>query len=139
MDVRASKAGQVSPHVRTVRGGVLASARISRRVLQMSGRERSRQLWFLLGALAVLFLCCKPVHGQSSAAFTATLSGRVVDPAGLAVKGATVTLTSAELSISRTTESGDSGLYSFTFVPAGVYILETRISGFKQYRQEGIT
>jgi hypothetical protein len=105
----------------------------------MSGRERSRQLGLLLGALVVLFLCCKPLYGQSSAAFTATLSGRVVDPAGLAVKGATVTLTSSDLGVSRTTTSGDTGLYSFTFLPPSVYALETRNPGFKQYRQEGIT
>ena len=105
----------------------------------MSGRERSRQLGLLLSALVVLFLCCKPLYGQSSAAFTATLSGRVVDPAGLAVKGASVTLTSADLGVSRTTTSGDTGLYSFTFLPPGVYALEARTPGFKQYRQEGIT
>jgi hypothetical protein len=105
----------------------------------MSGSDRSRQLGLLLGALVLLFLCCKPLYGQSSAAFTATLSGRVVDPAGLAVKGATVTLTSSELGISRTAESGETGLYSFTFLPPSVYTLETRTAGFKQYRQEGIT
>ena len=87
----------------------------------MSGRERSRQLWFLVGALALLFLCCKPAYGQSSAAFTATLSGRVTDPAGLAVSGATVTVTSAELGLTRTSSTGDTGLYTFTFLPAGVY------------------
>jgi hypothetical protein len=105
----------------------------------MSGSERSRQLWFVIGALAVLFLCCKPVYGQSSAAFTATLSGRVTDPAGLAINGATVTVTSAELGLTRTSTTGDSGLYSFTFLPPGVYALETRAPGFKQYTQEGIT
>src|SRR6202041_2419068 len=87
----------------------------------------------------VLFLCCKPLYGQSSAAFTATLSGRVVDPAGLAGKGAAVTLSRGEPGVSRTTTSGDAGLYSFTFLLAAVYALEATIPGFKQYRQEGIT
>src|ERR1700691_3708838 len=105
----------------------------------MSGSVRSRQLGWLLGAFGLLFLCSNPPCAQSSAAFTATLSGRVVDPAGLAVNGATITVTSSELGITRTTESGETGLYSFTFLPASVYTLETRITGFKQYRQEGIT
>src|SRR6202041_687602 len=105
----------------------------------MSGSDRSRQLGLLLGALVVLFLCCHPLYGQSSAAFTATLSGRVIDPSGLAVKDATVTLTNSDLGISRTSSTGENGLYTFTFLPAGVYALETRTSGFKQYRQEGIT
>src|ERR1700727_1260999 len=105
----------------------------------MSGSDRSRQLGLLLGALVVLFLCCHPLYGQSSAAFTATLSGRVIDPSGLALKDATVTLTNSDLGISRTSSTGENGLYTFTFLPAGVYALETRTSGFKQYRQEGIT
>ncbi len=105
----------------------------------MSGRERSLKLRLLLGALALLFLCCKPVYGQSSAAFTATLSGRVTDPAGLAVKGATVTLTSTDQGLTRTSTTADSGLYNFTFLPAGSYALEAKAPGFKQYKQEGIT
>jgi hypothetical protein len=105
----------------------------------MSGRERSLKLRLLLGALALLFLCYKPVYGQSSAAFTATLNGRVTDPAGLAVKGVTVTLTSADQGLSRTSTTADSGLYNFTFLPAGTYALEAKAPGFKQYKQEGIT
>src|ERR1700728_5476629 len=100
----------------------------------MSGSVRLRQLGLLLGALVVLFLSCNPLYGQSSAAFTATLGGRVLDPSGLPVKDATVTLINSDLGISRTTTSGDTGLYSFTFLPAGLYVLETRTTGFKQYR-----
>src|SRR5580700_8393960 len=105
----------------------------------MSAREHSWTLRFLLVALALLFVGGNPLYGQSSAAFTATLSGRVTDPAGLAVKGATVTLASPEQGISRTSSTEDAGLYVFTFLPPSVYTLETRIAGFKQYRQDGIT
>ncbi len=105
----------------------------------MSGRERSWKLGLLLGALAILFLSGQPLYGQSSAAFTATLSGRVTDPAGLAVKGATVTLTSPDQGLTRASSTGDTGLYTFTFLPPGAYILEAKAPGFKQYRQEGIT
>jgi hypothetical protein len=105
----------------------------------MSAREHSWTLRFLLVALALLFVGGNPLYGQSSAAFTATLSGRVTDPAGLAVKGATVTLASPEQGISRTSSTEDAGLYVFTFLPAGVYVLDAKAPGFKQYRQEGIT
>ena len=76
----------------------------------MSGREQSWKLGMLLGALGILLFCGKPLYGQSSAAFTATLNGSVTDPAGLAVKGATVTLTSSDKGVSRTTTTGDTGL-----------------------------
>src|ERR1700758_973855 len=105
----------------------------------MSARQHSWTPRYLLIALALLFAGGKPLYGQSSAAFTATLSGRVTDPAGLAVKGATVTLTSAEQGLLRTSSTGDAGLYVFTFLPAGEYVLEAKAQGFKQYRQEGIT
>jgi hypothetical protein len=105
----------------------------------MSDRKHSWTRRFLLVALALLFVGGKQIYGQSSAAFTATLSGRVTDPAGLAVKGAAVTLTSADQGISHTSSTGDAGLYTFTFLPAGIYTLEAKASGFKQYKQEGIT
>src|SRR5580700_7538123 len=105
----------------------------------MSAREHSWTLRFLLVALALLFVGGNPLYGQSSAAFTATLSGRVTDPAGLAVKGATVILTSTDQGLTRTSTTADSGLYNFTFLPAGSYALEAKAPGFKQYKQEGIT
>src|ERR1700684_4030007 len=105
----------------------------------MSAREHSWALRLLLVVLALLFAGGKPLYGQSSAAFTATLSGRVTDPAGLAVKGATVTLTSPDQGLLRTSSTEGAGLYVFTFLPPGVYVLEVKSSGFKQYRQEGIT
>src|SRR6202167_5279974 len=105
----------------------------------MSAREHSWTLSLLLVVLALLFAGGKPLYGQSSAAFTATLSGRVTDPAGLAVKGATVTLTSPDQGLLRTSSTEGAGLYVFTFLPPGVYVLEVKSSGFKQYRQEGIT
>src|SRR6202021_134348 len=105
----------------------------------MAAREHLWTLRFLVFALALLFVSGRSVYGQSSAAFTATLSGRVTDPAGLAVKGATLTLTSPEQSLLHTASTEGAGLYVFTFLPPGVYVLEIKASGFKQYRQEGIT
>src|ERR1700684_1520234 len=105
----------------------------------MSAREHSWARRLFLVVMALLFPGGKPLYGQSSAAFTATLSGRVTDPAGLAVKGATVTLTSPEQGLLHTASTEGAGLYVFTFLPPGVYVLEIKASGFKQYRQEGIT
>jgi Carboxypeptidase regulatory-like domain len=105
----------------------------------MSGREHSWQLRFLLCALALLYLSGKPLYGQSSTAFTATLSGGVIDPVGAAINGAKVTLTSSEIGFSRTYSTKDSGLYTFTFLPPAVYILEVEVPGFKHYKQVGIT
>jgi hypothetical protein len=105
----------------------------------MSCKERLSKLSWLLAAVALLLLSGKPLYGQSSSAFTATLSGTVVDPERAAVNGAKVTLTSTETGASRTYTTKDAGLYTFTFLPASVYTLQVEVSGFKVYKQEGIT
>ena len=88
----------------------------ARRCVSMSGKERFWTPGFLLCALVVLLLSGKPLCAQSSSAFTATLSGSVLDPSGSAVNGAKVTLTSPER-FSRTASTKDTGLYTFTFLP----------------------
>jgi hypothetical protein len=105
----------------------------------MSGKECSRKLGFLLFVLALLFVSGKSVYGQSSTAFTSTLNGSVIDPSGGAVNGAKVTLTSPEIGFTRMYTTKDSGLYTFTFLPPAVYTLEVQATGFKHYKQMGIT
>ena len=105
----------------------------------MSVKQKSWKLQFVLGSLALLLLNGNALHGQSSSAFTATLSGSVIDPAGGAVSGAKVTLTSPEIGFSRTYSTAASGLYTFTFLPQGNYWLEVEAQGFKHYKQVGIT
>ncbi|MGA2810111.1 MAG: TonB-dependent receptor [Candidatus Acidiferrum sp.] len=104
----------------------------------MLRRERFWKLRVLLGALALLLASGEAVYGQSQA-FTATLNGTVIDPSSMAVEAAKVTLRSPELGVSRTTSTGTTGLYTFTFLPPGVYVLEVEAKGFKQYKQDGIT
>jgi hypothetical protein len=106
----------------------------------MAFKGRSWVVRFLVtGAMALLALSGQQLYGQSSSAFTATLSGSVTDPAGGAVNDAKVTLTSSAIGFSRTYLTKDAGLYTFTFLPPAVYTLEVEVSGFKRYRQEGIT
>ena len=69
----------------------------------------------------------------------ATLSGAITDPTGLALKGAKVTLTSPQNGISRHYVTQEDGLYSFTLLPAAVYTLEVNVSGFKDYKQHGVS
>jgi hypothetical protein len=104
----------------------------------MSRRGRSWNLMFFVGAMALFLLSGNALYGQTQA-ISATLSGSVIDPAGLAVNGARVTLTSAERAISRSSSTESNGLYTFTLLPPAVYTLEVVAPGFKHYKQEGIT
>jgi hypothetical protein len=104
----------------------------------MSMKERSSRTSFLVGALALFLLAGNPLFGQNQQ-IAATLSGSVTDPTGLTVTGAKVTLTSPQNGIVRTYSTQNSGLYTFTLLPASVYILEVNAVGFKKYRQQEIT
>jgi hypothetical protein len=104
----------------------------------MSGNKRSWMFRFLLGALAVLILGGTQVYGQSQA-ITATISGVILDPAGLAISGARVTLSSPERGITRTATTEANGIYTFTLLPPSVYRLEVEAKGFKHYKQFGIS
>jgi len=86
-----------------------------------------------------LLFSSKPFYGQGQQTVTATLSGTVTDSTGLTIKGAKVTLTSASVGIHRTYITESNGIYTFTFLPEDAYTLEVDVSGFKHYRQEGIT
>ncbi|HEY2457845.1 MAG TPA: carboxypeptidase-like regulatory domain-containing protein, partial [Candidatus Acidoferrum sp.] len=67
------------------------------------------------------------VAGTARAQNTATLSGAVTDPQGLAVRGAKVTITSAATSAERTLVADDGGRFTFVGLVPGEYKL--RVEG----------
>jgi Carboxypeptidase regulatory-like domain/TonB dependent receptor len=104
----------------------------------MSDKQGNWYLRFALCALVLLLLGTGALYGQSQA-ITATLTGTVVDPSGQTVSGATVTLNSRDRGISRSASTEPNGSYTFTLLPPSVYTLDVEATGFKQYKQEGIT
>jgi Carboxypeptidase regulatory-like domain/TonB dependent receptor len=104
----------------------------------MSGTLRLWKLCFFLCAVALLFLGSTPLYAQSQA-ITATLSGSVLDPTGQVISGAKLTLSNPVVGFSRTFTTSDPGLYTFALLPPAVYALDVEASGFKHYRQAGIT
>jgi hypothetical protein len=62
---------------------------------------------------------------------TGTVSGHVVDQAGLAVPGATVTASSPALQGVRTATTSENGDYIIPFLPAGDYEVKFELQGFK--------
>jgi hypothetical protein len=83
----------------------------------------------MLGVLFVLVATAVTAFGQAG---TSTVRGLVKDPQGNLVAGATVTITNAGTSFSRTTTTTNEGLYSFEQVPVGDYRLEVTATGFKK-------
>lgn len=69
---------------------------------------------------------------------TASLSGRVTDPANALVPNATVVLTSKDTGWERSTTSTVEGTYGFSAVPVGVYSLAVSAPGFSNFSQTGL-
>ena len=100
-------------------------------------RKVGRQACFVFAVLAALLggIYLEAQNQQVAA----ELSGAITDPTGLALKDAKVTLTSAQNGISRHYVTQEDGLYSFTLLPSAVYTLEVDVSGFKDFKQHGLS
>src|SRR5580700_5625072 len=100
-------------------------------------RKVRRQVCFVFAVL-LAFLAGSYLEAQNQQV-ASTLSGAITDPTGLALKDAKVTLTSSQNGISRNYVTQEDGLYSFTLLPPAVYTLEVSVSGFRDYKQHGLS
>ena len=69
---------------------------------------------------------------------SATLSGRVTDQTGAAVTGASVTATSIDTGLSRSTITDQAGRYQMAALPIGRYELRASKTGFAEQIRTGI-
>jgi len=86
-------------------------------------------------ALALLFISASAFCAIPSA----TISGTVIDPSGAVVPGAAVNLLCEETGVQQVASTNSDGSYLFSALPAGHYEIEIHHSGFKPYRQVGVS
>jgi Carboxypeptidase regulatory-like domain len=99
----------------------------------------SLSLFRFFGAVAFLISAAlPPAHGQTLAS-TASFSGSVSDPSGARVPNASVLMNSPEKGITRAFKTDAEGNFSFSLLPASTYTLTVQASGFKTFKQQGIT
>ena len=96
------------------------------------GRGMSLLLRSILGAILVLATASLSL-AQSTG--SATLRGRVTDPNGAVVTGATVVLINEGTKIDRSSKTNDDGSYQFSAVPPGSYSISVESTGFKKAEQ----
>jgi outer membrane receptor protein involved in Fe transport len=75
------------------------------------------------------------LHAQ---AVKGALLGNITDQGGLAVPGATVTITETSTNIGYTTTTNESGYYIFPSLKDGTYKVVTELSGFKKAIRDGV-
>jgi hypothetical protein len=97
--------------------------------------SQSRGFWTLILSLALEFLSCPLVQGQST---YGAVAGSVTDPSGAALVDAKVMLTNLGTSERRTQSTVADGLYSFVTVIPGQYRIEVEKQGFKHVTREPV-
>jgi Carboxypeptidase regulatory-like domain/TonB-dependent Receptor Plug Domain len=98
-------------------------------VTRLTGRFRSRCSWqirFCCLLFSLLFLA-----SSLSAQTSSTITGTVRDKQGLAVAGAEIRVTSAELVIERSTSTEPDGSYRLGALPPGTYTVKISKDGFQ--------
>jgi len=80
--------------------------------------------------LAICLVCSVSGLVSAQQAATATLSGRVLDPNGAVIQGATVTATQTATGVKRETTTNDEGVYVISNLAPGGYDLRIQARGF---------
>ena len=83
----------------------------------------------MLFATILLLVLSISVSAQTG---TSSIRGVVRDPQDNVISGATVTLTNVSLGFTRTQTTTESGGYSFTSIPPGIYRVDVEVKGFKK-------
>jgi outer membrane receptor protein involved in Fe transport len=77
-----------------------------------------------------LLVCSMSILSFAQQAATATLSGRVLDPNGALISGATVTATQKATGVKRETTTNDDGVFVIPNLPPDEYDLKIQSAGF---------
>ena len=77
--------------------------------------------------------------GLQAQVTTATVYGRVIDPSGAVIPGASVAASNEATGAEFATVASAGGEFTITFLPAGTYTLAITSEGFKSYLETGLT
>ncbi|MBM3804485.1 MAG: TonB-dependent receptor [Acidimicrobiia bacterium] len=88
-------------------------------------------------AIVLVAVCFFSSAGYSQVT-TATIYGRVLDPSGAIVLGASVTATNESTSVGQSGVTNDRGEVTITFLPVGTYTISIQVAGFKAYKETGL-
>src|SRR5580698_10011762 len=87
--------------------------------------------------MTILLLAGGPaIHSQ--AVSIASVTGRITDQSGAALAGAQVKMTAVDTNLMHDVISDASGIYDFTSLPIGAYVLQVTAPGFQTYVQTGL-
>ena len=86
-----------------------------------------RHAFGVVVVLVALMACTLPMLAQQT---LGSINGTVLDPAGASVARATITVTNAQIDLSRTVKSEANGFYQIFNLPIGTYQVKVGGRGF---------
>jgi hypothetical protein len=99
-------------------------------MVMRNGQRFSTAIFVIVTA----FLCPNALFAD----VTGSVLGVVRDPSQAVVKGARITITSAQTNLSQQTVSADDGSYRFLSLPVGTYKVNATVQGFQQFNATDI-
>jgi len=96
---------------------------------------------FIMGARPVLIAVGLAVILSSFALAQTSLgriTGRVTDPDGAVIPAVDVVALNQETGVSTTTQTNESGMYTFAALQPGTYTISATLQGFKTFKRSGI-
>ena len=76
--------------------------------------------------------------GADAQDFRGAITGRITDPQGGRLPGATITVTHVATNVVTTTTTDSDGGYSLSYLAPGIYKVTVELSGFKKAAREGV-
>jgi hypothetical protein len=86
----------------------------------------------VLAALSLILVALTPAAIGAQTTF-ATITGTVTDSSGAVIRGAAVTATNVETSVSTKTTTNDDGVYTVGQLREGPYLLSITAPGFREF------
>lgn len=96
-----------------------------------SSKEAAKAACRPLRLIPALFVCLLAVATANAQSTAGTFVGRVTDPGGSVIPGATITLRNEATGVANTQQSNSTGDYTFSSVQPGVYQLRVSAKGFQ--------
>jgi len=92
----------------------------------------------MLFVCAVLLLFSAAVCWSQVAETRGSITGRVTDPQGAVIPGATVVVTNVDNNLTQRTSTNETGYFEVSFLVAGKYTVSAEAAGFKKTVRSGL-
>jgi hypothetical protein len=106
---------------------------MSTRVDQSSSKHSLRTRSLLIAALCTLVLLLGSAVAVNAQIYYGQITGTVTDSTGAVVSGATITVKNTGTGATYTATTSESGVYTVSQLPIGVYEVRVKQTGFKEF------